>query len=177
VSAIELETPLSPDECEARLRAVVGADLFVSWFSTRPVVGWVSGRSVRLRKRIGYRNSFQTFLTGTLYGQAGGTVFRGQAGTHPLVRGFLAVWFGGVILIGSALMVAAVAGRLTRGSPLLGVAIPPLLLAFGFGVFRLGRWLARGEERFLVAFLAETIGAGAERAAEPAPAPDRAGGQ
>jgi hypothetical protein len=114
---------------------------------------------VRLRKRISYRNSFQTFLIGSLEGRDGATVFRGRAGMHPLVIGFMAVWFGLLALIGGAAFVATVGGLIAGQSQPLGAIIPLLMAAFGVGLVWFGRWLARGEEAFLVAFVAEVIAA------------------
>ena len=42
------------------------------------------------------------------------------------------------------------------------LAIPVLMLAFGVGMVWFCRWLARGEEEFLVAFLGGVIGCGEE---------------
>ena len=118
MAVIELLSPLPPEECETRLREATGRDGLLSGFSSWSVVGRVSGRSVRLRKRIGYRNSFQTVLTGSLEGRDGSTVFRGKAGMHPFVTGFLAVWFGLLTLIGGAAFVAGIGGLLGgRGHP------------------------------------------------------------
>jgi hypothetical protein len=110
VRTIEFVSPLPPQECEARLRETTDHDGLLSWFGSRPVVGRVSGRSVRLRKRIWYRNSFQTFLTGSLEERDGSVVFRGKAGMHPLARGIMAVWFGLLVLIGGALFAPVSAG-------------------------------------------------------------------
>ena len=172
--AIELVSPLSLAECEDRLREATDRDGLLSWFSARPVVGRVSGRSVRLRKRIWYRNSFQTSLSGSLEDRDGSTAFRGRAGMHPFVTGFLAVWFGLLVLMGGAAFVAGVGGLFGgRGQPL-GMIALPVGLAFGGGLVRFGRWLARDEEAFLVAFVAEAIAAGRAPEAEPGAAADTA---
>ena len=85
------------------------------------------------------------------------------------------VWFSGVILIGGALSVIAVA-------TLLGVPAPPMkgnlplpfvpilfiiMLAFGVGLVRFGRWLARNEKRILVDFVSEVLDAKAWQEREP----------
>jgi hypothetical protein len=169
--AVKLVSPLTPDECVARLRAATDRDGLLSWFGSRPVVGRVSEGSVRLRKRIGYRNSFQTILTGSLEGCGGATLFHGRPGMSPLVTGFMAVWLGLTLLIGGVFVAALIAGRVG----LLGTVIPPLMLAFGAGLVWFGRWLARGEEAFLVAFVAQVIGASLAPDAEPNAAADGGG--
>ncbi len=147
----------------------------LSWFGARPVIGRVSSRSVRLRKRIGYRNSFQTILVGRLERRTGGTLFLGRAGLGTSVTIFMAGWFGWVVLVGGTLSVLAISemfGVAVGGRPMegnlprsLAPVIVLLMLAFGVGLVRFGRWLARDEERFLVAFVAEVAGLG------PAPEP------
>jgi hypothetical protein len=137
-----------------------------SWYGSRPVVGRVAGRSVRLRKRIGYRNSFQTFLTGTLEPRGEGTAFRARAGMHPFVAAFMAVWFAAILLIGGPVFVAAVRGVAAEANGLVGLLAPPLMLVCGLLLVWFGRYLARGEEQFLVSFVAEVLGARGEAEAE-----------
>jgi hypothetical protein len=62
VSAIELVSPLPPDECAARLREATDNEGLRSSFGARPVIGRVSRRSVRLRKRIGFRDSWKPLI-------------------------------------------------------------------------------------------------------------------
>jgi hypothetical protein len=173
MSAIELVSPLSPDECAARLREATDRGGPLSWFGSKPVVGRVSGRFVRLHTRIGYRNSFQTCLTGTLEPRGEGTVFRGRMGLHPLVTIFLAVWFAGAVVIGATLFVTAVRNPIGGGRDYVGLFVPPGLLGFGVALVWIGRYLARGEERFLVAFVAEVLGSPGETHAGPRAAADR----
>jgi hypothetical protein len=170
VRFIELVSPLSHEESEARLRAATDRDGLLSCFGSRPVVGKVSGGSVRLRKRIGYTNSFQTFLVGSLEVRDDVTMFRGRAGMHPLVIGIMAVYFGLLTFIGAPAFVAAEGGQ---GLPL-GAITPLLMLVFGVGLVWFGRWLARDEEAYLVAFVTRAIAAGRAQEAEPGVAPDPA---
>jgi hypothetical protein len=158
VSAVELVSPLPPEEAAARLREATDRGGLLGWFATRPVVGRVSGRSVRLRKRIGYRNSFQTFLTGALEPNDEGSVFRGTCGMHPLVTAFLVAWFTAVILLSGGMFVQALRGPVGGGQPFV-LLVTPLLGAFGAALIWFGRYLARGEEQFLVIFVAEVLGA------------------
>ena len=163
MSVIELASSLPPDECAARLRAAIDQEGVLSatgLFGSKPVAGRIAGHRVRLRKRIWYRNSFQTFMIGSLEGRDGSTIFRGKAGMHPFVTGFMAVWFGLLTLIVGAAFVAGIGALFGgRGDPL-GVIALPVGLAFGGGFVWFGRWLARNEEAFLVGFVAEVIAAG-----------------
>lgn len=171
VVTIGIVSPLTPGECAERLAAAIDYEGVVSatgLYGSKPVAGRVAGHRVRLRKRIGYRNSFQTFLVGTLDPEGGGTVFRGTLGMHPLVRGFMAVWFGGVAVGCAAAAVAAVAAWAGGGAFPAGVAVPPLMAAFGLALVRLGRYLARGEAEFLADFLTAALVPRSERPdAEP----------
>jgi hypothetical protein len=168
-SEIRLFSPLSPAECASRLEAVIDSErsaLFsvAGLFGSRPVVGRVTGSSLRLRKRIGYRNSFQIFLTATMQPEAGGTLISGGFAMHPFVRVFMLIWFGGVILMGGSIFVATVRGTFSvtgghRQNIWLGLVLPPAMLAFGAGLLRVGRFLDRDEARFLTDFLVETLNA------------------
>jgi len=123
----------------------------------KSVVGTVSGASVRLRKRIGYRNSFQASLAGTFEPHESGTVFRGSVGLHPLVKGGIALWTGYVALwcVGG---VAVAVRCLLTGAPLsIGLGIPPLMLAFAAALVRGGQYLARDEEQFLIDFVKDAL--------------------
>lgn len=74
------------------------------------------------------------------------------------------IWFGGVILIGGTIFLPAT-GLMISGSASqlqnawLGALIPPVMLAFGYGLIRFGRYLARHEARFLTDFLIQTLDA------------------
>lgn len=166
---IQLLTPLTPTECASRLTAAIDTQRsafisFAGFFGSRPVVGRVTESSLRLRKRIGYRNSFQSFLTATMQRGTEGTVISGEVAMHPFVRAFMFVWFSGVVLIGGTMFIATL-GSLLFGSghwaqnSWLGVVIPPVMLAFGYGLIRFGRHLARDEAKFLTDFLIQTLDA------------------
>ena len=138
MSAVELMSSLSPDECVARLRGAVDAGGLFFGFGSKPVIGQASKGSVCLRKRIGYGNSFQTFLIGAFEPHGEGSVFRGTAGVHPLVLAFVAVWLVGLVFGGGLLCVAAAQGRAVGNQPL-ALALLPLMGVFGAVVARFGR--------------------------------------
>ena len=83
---------------------------------------------------------------------------------HPMVRLFMFVWFGGVIIIGSTIFFATLWPMLSGSesqdwNAWLGVIIPPAMLVFGYGLIRFGRYPARDEARFLTDFLIRTLDA------------------
>jgi hypothetical protein len=176
----QLLSPLTPTECASRLTAAIdtgGLFSFDALFGSKPVIGRVTESSIRLRKRIpdyipikdrkpfkGYNNPFQTFLTATMRHEPGGTVISGKLAMDPPVRIFMFVWFAGVILIGGTIFLATISSLISGsgGHPQNqwpGVVIPPLMLGFGYGFIRLGRYLARDEARFLVDFLIKKLDA------------------
>ena len=169
---IQLFSPLPPAECVSRLVAVMDTEQsaifsLAGLFGSKPVIGRVTETSLQLRKRIGYRNSFQSFLAATLRPEAGGTVISGEVAMHAFVKVFMFIWFGGVILIGGTAFVVT-AGTIFFGSSSqhqnawMGAVIPTVMLLFGFGLVRFGRFLARDEARFLTDFLMQTLNAHAQ---------------
>jgi hypothetical protein len=172
VSAVELVSPLPPDECVARLRLAIDPGGLFLGFGSRPVIGRVFGRWVCLRKRIGYSNGFQTFITGAFEPRGGGSVFRGKAGLHPLVIVFMAVWYAGLVLPGVMFCRTHAQSGLLGNAPL---ALVPLCIIGPLGAIglRFSRYLARGEQRFLIAFMAGVLEASAQDSAEPAATADR----
>lgn len=133
-------------------------------FGSRPVMGRVSDSSLRIWKRIRYRNSFQTCLSAKLVEQDGRTRIGCRFSLHPFAVVFMAVWFGAVVLIGGMVIVVSTVAFLADPSAVppfvwLGLAIPIVMIAFGIGLIRFGRYLARDERQFLLEFLRQTIGA------------------
>jgi hypothetical protein len=119
---INLLAPFGQAECVSRLTAAIDAEQsllssIAALRGSKPVVGWVTESSMRLRKRIGYGNSFQSYLTrcevrerskthssttATMRPEAGGTAISGKIAMHPLVRAAMIVWFGAIIYMAGA---------------------------------------------------------------------------
>ncbi len=153
--AIELVSPRNLEECAARLTAAIDPG-DVHWAAgSKPVIGSVTGPAVWLRKRIRYRNALQTILVGTFEEHVAGTRFRGRTGIRWLTRVVLTIWFAGVTALGAWTCILVHA----RGGNPAGLLMAPLMLALGAGIVWLGRWLARDEDAFLVAFVAHVIDA------------------
>jgi hypothetical protein len=150
---VEMTSSLAPDEIARRLTAAVDSDWVL--FGSKPVVGRVDKRTFRLRRRIKYRNSFQTFLFGTMVADGRATRLNCRVGTHPIVAVLMAAWLLAVggLLIGALASASAGAGEIAT----LFLAVPAAMIAFGVGLVWLGRWLARNEQRDLVAFLKDTV--------------------
>jgi hypothetical protein len=147
---VQLLTPLTPEQCVSRLTAAIDPQGFKGLFGSKPVIGRVTTSSLRLRKRIRYRNSFQSYLTATMRKEGGGSVISGKIAMDPAVWVFLGVWLGLPTLFGGMLSIFAVASMISghrQPNQWLGVIIPVGMIAFGLALVPIGRFLARNEGR------------------------------
>jgi hypothetical protein len=141
--AVILHSPHPASECERRLRLSTKHD--------SPVIGTIGAGAATLRKRIWYRNSFQTVLALTWDDAGSGADIDCHARLHILAIVFLAVWFGAVSLAGLLfLLVPAEAISGDRADALKHVAI---VLLVGVAIVGLSRLLARNEEKYLIDFV------------------------
>jgi hypothetical protein len=166
---INLLAPYGQAECVSRLSAAIDTEdsvrsSFAALRGSELVVGSVTGSSMRLRKRISYGNSFQSYLRATMRPEAGGTAISGKIAVHPLVRVAMIVWFGAIIYLAGPAFLHTVYSILVGSAPeyenarVLLVAFPGML-ACGFGLIAFGRHLARDETRFLTEFLLRELDA------------------
>lgn len=149
----QMLAPMPAEAFVERLRTIVDSDW--RFFGNRPAVGRVDSHRLRIRKRIGYRNSFQAVLTAEIVPQGGTTLLRCRLGEMAFVRGFALVWIalaGGM----AALIVTASIGNSVPMPALLGVAAMPF---FGIGIVWFGRRLARGEAEWLLDWMRQETGA------------------
>ena len=111
------------------MRAAVGVN--------RPFIGTIEGNRFRIRRDIGYRNSFLPIVSGQIVSATSGVRVSVTMGLHLAVAIVMLVWFAGVGF--------ATAGSLwllltNRASAAFGFLIPPAMLVFGvvlvaFGFF------------------------------------------
>ncbi len=154
---IDLISPLPLDECRRRL----SANIATRWLtpSDKPLIGTLSDTTLRVRKKIAYRNSFQTFLFARLTAQGRHTALRCRFSMHPFVLIFMIVWFSGLLVgVGGANLILSLA-NLKAGRPMLdpGALIPLLMMIFGIGLVVAGRTLARDERQFLIDLLCRLL--------------------
>lgn len=148
--SLTLRSPLSPDEVSARLNAQT--DSAWSLFHTRPLVGVVGPRSMRVRKVILLRNAFQKSLSADFEGDGGGTLIHCRFSIFPHVLTYLAVF-----LLGAAGMAFY---AMTGGSGATdGYMMAAGLLLLGVVLALAGVWLARDDRRFLTDFVARATDA------------------
>ncbi len=127
-------------------------------FGGKPVIGSVGEAGFTLRKRIAYRNSFQTLLKADVLSDGAGARLSCRVGMALATMLFVIVWMGLVVVIGGGVVLALLSGGAGE-VPVWSFAIVPYLLLFGAGMLVVGRWLARHEGRFLLDFLCRELDA------------------
>jgi hypothetical protein len=163
----DLVSPLPLRECVRRLRAATDGIWAIG--GSKPVQGTVRDTSIRLRKRIDYRNSMQCWLSATCVEDNGRTRLSCVVGLHPFVHRFLEIWIGAVLVISGAVLAKMI--RLWLGAGLLpqdlwlGVGFPLVMAVFAALLLWFGDYLVRDEPEFLVEFLERTIDAREDNAA------------
>ncbi|MDQ7248515.1 hypothetical protein [Dongia sedimenti] len=150
-----LTSPLPVAECLTRLRGTVQSEWAI--FGHSPVVGRVGEKTFKLRKRLarGTYNSFQTYATGRLASNGASTLLTCRFGMHWFVMLFMALWLTPFLAI-IIFFVAVDLGN-SRAPDLESLLIPLVFASFGIALLGVGRAMARGERRFLLNFLEDTI--------------------
>ena len=156
----DLISPLPLRECVRRLRAATDSGLAMA--GTRPVLGSVGDKSIRLRQRFYSRQSVQCWLSGKFVEENGQTRLRCTFGLHPFARILLEYWIGAVLLGGGFVLVRTVRVYLSGHGALppnlwLGIVIPLLMLGFGIVLLAFGDYVTVDEPRFLIEFIKRTI--------------------
>jgi len=145
------ETTLTPEECAARLRPAI--DGYLMFFGGKSVIGHANTGGASLRKRIWYRNSFQTVLDARFRQEGTTTIVEGRTGMGILTRVFMLIWCGAVLLIGGGVTLSALSAS-EGGAGTIGAGLFPVgMVAFAVALVTFGRWLARDEAAFLLSFL------------------------
>lgn len=156
MNTVDLVSPLSRDECVKRLGAEVSSYWAIA--SGKPVFGSITSDTIKLRKRIYYRNSFQPTLRGHLDDAGTGTRIHCEFGEIPLLPVFIAA--GMIIVIALTGVGMTLRSVNLHEVPLIAIILPlaalPLFLGIGIGSIYLGRWLARDERAYLVDFVRKT---------------------
>lgn len=163
-----LLTPLSQEQCLARLAAARDRDPYVwIWLDAAAGVTRDSVRatppSFRLQRRKSYGSGFQSYLSASLRTRAEGTTIEVEMRMQTRDV-FWGVWFGGVLLIGSLVFFSSLstlihgAGEAQLGA-VFGLLFPPALFAVGYRFRQSVKRTARLEESVLKDFLMTTLNA------------------
>jgi hypothetical protein len=146
-----LRSRLDAQACAANLAAAMDSDL--AMFGQMPVLGSVHAGGATMRKRIRYRNSFQTILVAAFEPLGTTTQIRCRSRMHIITLVVLGFWALGFISIAGSFIADAVSGRVEGGA--IWILMPIVFLAFAILIIWLGRWFARGEFDFLVDHVAK----------------------
>jgi hypothetical protein len=151
-----LVSPHSLQDCVDRFAQAVDSP-FV-FFGRKPVVGSARGDVLRARKRIRYRNSWQTTVRAELEACSQGTLVRYRLRVNPMVTVIMGLWVAWVVLIGGIVALSSV-HKIIHGDSRawVGVLVPVGMLVFEQALVRFGKMLARGEAVFLLEFLQGTL--------------------
>jgi hypothetical protein len=163
-----LESHLSAAASERRIREVTEVDGFLSDFVfTKGILHRSTAHGLRLRVRNPSRRSaFSPRCFLKFRSVAGGTRIEIRATTalYPVI--FMFVWLGGVVVIGTPMVIVSALtlfGAKTSvyftGSPIAGILVPLALLSFGIVNVQLGRRWARVEKAEIMSLVARELGA------------------
>lgn len=169
-SVIVLHSSLSPDVAAKALRRELVDErpetgLPVDFRSAYAVRGMVAGQRFEVSRR-GYRNnSLAARFYGSLEPETGGTRVVGRFGFPRWVRWMMWAWLGAAAVFGIPIFLLAVAEamngtRLLSGNLWVALVVPPGLLLYAALLPVIGRYLRRGDERYIVSFLEDVIAAG-----------------
>jgi hypothetical protein len=141
----EIESPLSVPELVTEMTKRIEPS---KWFllpqnrSHAPLHGSIHSGGFAVSRVIRYRNSFLVALYGTFVPHQNGTTIRVRTLVHPLVRVFMAVYFGNVGMFG---LFALVLEHNRMGCFFLGISgiITIAGIGFVYGIF----WAEAGKSR------------------------------
>ena len=131
------------------------------------ILGDVGQDSFRLRKRRNSRNDFAGQFYARFEPESGGTKIEGFFDSPRWTRYFMLIWLAATAVIGIPIfaltLTNAIAGtRHIDGNRWVGLLVPPGLLLLGIVLPRIGRLLGKGDERFILEFLRNTLAASVE---------------
>ncbi len=150
---LTLQTPLSPEEVEARLTTMLTKPAFSFRVPPEPFRGYMSRRQFKVMRVLGlgrvlrlpHRNSFQPVIIGVIEPAPSGTIIRLRMRLHAFVAAFMTVWFGfPLAFIGSLLWTGLREGFGLRGRshdrPDVGLAVLGAILLFGLLLVNVCFW-------------------------------------
>lgn len=166
------QTNLSVDQCLDRISTIADSARFTifslsSYVGSKPLLATIKGRDVTIWKRIYYRNDFRPYFYGRVVPEPNGARLEGHFGMNRWAKIFMAVWIGIVVATTLPMLIQFFKDTGVRERTL--DLTPLYMLAFGFLLPKFGRWIGRGQERFIVEQLEKALGSRAEITDESAP--------
>jgi hypothetical protein len=158
-----LLSPHSPDVCAERLDRLLVRWSYPKHLFVPPegqLVGSVGRDGFEVRRHRRGRNSFAPFANGRFVSDGARTRIDVRVGMSPLVGIFILAWIGFTlvfcVLTWLAILLAQPSDAVEGGSMAAVVLLMPL---FGVVLLLVGRWMAAGDEGWLLALLRETLDA------------------
>jgi hypothetical protein len=157
-----LYTDFDTEECRRRLLDSIDTDKFKIFSSSggpKPVIGRIEDRKFRLRKRqYWHHNQFAPRFYGNLLPKQRGTTIEGYFDVSRWSKLFTRIWTAAAILVGAPIFAFSLWDVL-RGTyyDAVGLFVPPSLVLFGVLLPKVGLWLSRDEEQFILEFLQRTL--------------------
>jgi hypothetical protein len=129
---------------------------------SKPLIGRVKGDEFLLHKRRYYRNDFAPQLYGKLQPNERGTLIEGYFDMPRWTKWFMRIWLGFVIVVGGFFVPSALWKLMQGGNHRddgfwVGLLVPPGMVLFGLLMPKLGLWLGRNEEQYILDFLQTTL--------------------
>jgi len=131
-----LRTSMNADAALAALANEIDNPLEL--FGKKPLIGIVSAQKASFRRRLGYRNSWQSVMDVNFEATGATTVMRVGSYMHPFAAVFTLVWIAIVLS-----MAVGMTGQ--EGMSAVGTLIPLAMAVFGVAMTVFGRWLARND--------------------------------
>jgi len=156
LARVPVEVVSKLDRAEVVRRLQAGVDSEWTFGGGKGVVGRVGDDGFRLRLRIGYRNSFQTFMFGAVQADGRGARIVARTGMHPFAAVFMTLWLSVIALASAIGVTGLVLAEPGQTAPWFVILVPVGMLAFGIALVGIGRWIARSERARLVEFLERT---------------------
>jgi hypothetical protein len=154
---ISLHSVESISDCRDRLVGSIGFN------TVGPVLGSISGDKFHLYiAKKEFRNSFAPQFHGKLVAAHSSTTIVGRFRLHAFVRIFLALWFGGLIIISAKIAVLSIKEILmkqTTTQTYIGPFPRAAFLLCGLIMVYWGKVLGSDDEARIVAFLQNTLNA------------------
>jgi hypothetical protein len=155
---VDLFIRATPHEFVSRLSAEIHEEAPVFGFrvvqGSRPVVGYLTDKSLRLRKRILYRNGLQSFLMANIYSCDSGTHIIGKIGMHPLIKWFLLLYLiANVLFAFISLFYCYTTNIPIESNAWLWAIAPACQIGIIFLLITVGRYFAKNEGEYLLQFI------------------------
>lgn len=148
-----LRTSQSPEAAAARLGEEI--DNPFNLLGSRPLIGQWNNARASFRRRLGYRNSFQSVMDVSIQPQGSTSVLKVRSYMHPYATGFMFLWVVAMV-VATVGILRSEAVMATAADPILAI-VPVIMLFAGAGMVFLGRWIARKDhDRMLDTVIAAT---------------------